>query len=90
MIRLILATEDYSPSHKSSIMTAKLFSMKTGIPLEIADSGWLLKMGIRPYVPTFLSESEDGSVTVIRAGCSLDHWRALSQLESALDSSKIT
>jgi len=82
MTKLILATENYSPLHGSSIMAAKLFSMKSGIPLKIVDSNWLLKVGFKPYVPTFLMESDEGSFRVIKVGCCMDHWRTVRQLES--------
>ncbi len=90
MTQIVVATEKYAFNHMSAIMAAKLLSMKTGIPMVVRNSDYLLRLGLKPYVPAFLVESDAGSAIMLKSGCSSRHWEVMRQLENALRDLRIT
>lgn len=90
MTRIVLATEKYAFNHVPALMAAKLLSMKTGMPLVVGNSSYLIRLGLKPYVPSFLVESATGSTILLKTGCNSRHWDVMRQLENALRNSGIT
>lgn|GEM_PF-1426108 len=78
---IVLAVEPYLMSYRSSVMAAKLLSMRLGVQLRVVNSDWLVHEGFRPYVPSFLVDLGGGRLVQIRAEENLDHREMARKLE---------
>lgn len=82
--KLVLATSYYDLTRIPSIMAAKLISMQLEVQLEVVDENWLLERKLKPYLPSFVLELEDGKLLVLKIGGLLNYLELSQRLKEEI------